>query len=291
MRHVIIMPARNESGHIEKTIHSLLSQTSPADRIYVVDDGSSDDTADLVQEISKADGSVVLLRKKDRGSRLMGKGVIHAFNYAYEYCAEERFTYISKIDSDLEFPPDYFEQLLDFMDERPHVAAASGIMYDRIDGKLVRLRLPENHVPGALKTFRKSVFDEMGGFIPVLSWDIIDLVKARSLGYVTAQVGDLVVVHQRQHASAEGLLKGKAQWGTGAYVIGSHPLFVLCRGLYRMLEPPYITGGMAFWYGYLNAVITGTDRVTDEALIRCLRKEQLYRLFHFNRLPKPGITA
>ena len=36
-------------------------------------------------------------------------------------------------------------------------------------------------------------------------------------------------------------------WGRGAWVIGSHPLFVLGRGLYRMFERPWVVGGLAFF--------------------------------------------
>lgn len=286
MKHVVIIPARNEAGRIERTLTSLLGQTSAPDRIYVVDDGSNDDTPRLVEEFGAQDQRVKLIRKTDRGFRKMGGGVVETFNEAYAQCKGEPFEYISKIDADLVFPTDYFEKIFAVMDADPKIGAASGVLFDVIGDHKELLRIPPGHVPGPLKTFRKRAFDEMGGFIAVLGWDIIDLVKLRSLGYTTRNFPELHVTHLRQHGSAEGTWKGKANWGRGAWIIGSHPLFVFLRGFYRMLEPPYIIGGLAFWKGYIEGWKNNIPRIDDKALIRALRREQLYRIFHRNRLPQ-----
>jgi poly-beta-1,6-N-acetyl-D-glucosamine synthase len=287
VRHVVIIPARNEEEFIGPTLESILTQSEPPDRVYVVDDGSTDRTPAIVEELAAGHPSVRLVRRRDRGRRAMGSGVVETFNAAYELCRSEDFDYVSKIDADQILPPRYFETLLGFLDRNPGWGAASGVPYDRIGDRLVRERMPASHVAGSLKTVRKRAFDEMGGFVPTLGWDILDVVKLRSLGYRTGHLEGLHVVHLRQHASAEGVLRGKAQWGEGAYIIGSHPLFVLARGFYRMLEPPYVIGGFAFWWGYLQAVAARRERVPDPELIRSLRREQLHRLLRFNRLPDP----
>jgi poly-beta-1,6-N-acetyl-D-glucosamine synthase len=283
-RHVVIVPARNEEEFLGATLDSLLSQTEPPDRIYVVDDGSTDGTADLVRERARAHPSLRLVQRSDRGTRRMGGGVVDTFNAGYARCRDEPFAYVSKIDADQVLPPDYFQRLLAYLDANPDFAAASGVPWDRIGDRLVRERMPRSHVAGSLKTIRKSVFDEMGGFVPTLGWDIIDVVKMRSLGHRTGHLEELRVEHLRQHGSAEGILRGKAQWGEGAYVIGSHPLFVLARGFYRMFEPPYLLGGLAFWWGYLRAAAARRARITDRGLIRALRRDQLTRLVRLNRL-------
>jgi glycosyltransferase involved in cell wall biosynthesis len=286
MRHIVIIAARNEGKCIEKTLQSFINQTEVPNRLYVVDDGSSDATPKIVMAIAEQHPFISYIRKNDRGSRSMGGGVVETFSEAYTVCRTENVTYISKIDADMVLPSDYFERLLRFMDGHLNVGAASGTVYELIGGKTMRLRMPRDHVPGGIKTIRKKVFDKMGGFIPTLGWDIIDLVKIRALGYETTHLDELKVIHLRQHGSAEGLLKGKAQWGTGAYIIGSHPLFIFARGIYRMLEPPYVTGGIAFWWGYLRAAATRVPRIQDKELIKALRKEQLQRMLLFNRLPR-----
>ena len=284
MRHVAIVPARDEERFIAATLESILGQTEPPDRVYVVDDGSSDATPEIVLGIAGRDPRVALVRRTERRERRMGGGVVDAFNAAYALCRGEAFAYVSKLDADQVLPPDYFERVLGFLDAHPDWAAAGGVPYEPVAGMQVRWRMPATHVPGSLKTMRKDVFDRMGGFVPVLGWDIVDGVKMRSLGYRTGHL-DLPVRHLRQHGSAEGKVRGKVQWGEGAWIIGSHPLFVLARGFYRMREPPFVVSGLAFWWGWARAALRRTPRIPDAELVRAVRREQLHRLTHFNRLP------
>jgi poly-beta-1,6-N-acetyl-D-glucosamine synthase len=285
MRHVVIIPARNEAAHIGATLRSILDQTEPPDCIYVVDDGSSDETSAIVSDLARCHPLVRLLRLPDRGHRRMGSGVVDAFRSAYEECKAEEFTYVSKIDADQILPPRHFEVLLGFLDEHPDYGAAGGVPYDQVGGKWRRWRMPDSHVPGPLKTMRRAAYDAIGGFVPSLGWDILDEVKMRSLGYRTGHLEQLKVLHLRPHASAEGMLRGKAQWGEGAYVIGSHPLFVLARAFYRMWEPPYVIGGIAMLWGYCKAAAQRLPHVASPDLMETLRREQLHRLLHLNRLP------
>jgi biofilm PGA synthesis N-glycosyltransferase PgaC len=287
MRHVVIMPARNEEAYIRATLTSILGQTAVPDRIYVVDDGSSDRTALIVEEIARVEPRVRLMRRADRGYRRMGPGVIEAFNSAYAQCRGEEFVYVSKIDADQILPPNYFEVLLAFLDRCPDFGAAGGVPYEELGGALRPWRMPETHVPGPLKTMRRQVFDEIGGFLPTLGWDVLDEVKVRLHGYRTGHLSELKVRHLRPHGSAEGALRGKVEWGKGAYVIGSHPLFVIARAFYRMWEPPYIIGGFAVLWGYFKAAGGRVPQIADANLVETLRREQLHRLLHNNRLARP----
>ena len=49
----VIIPAYNRAGLIGETLQSLLNQTLPAREIIVVDDGSTDDTARVVERIAE----------------------------------------------------------------------------------------------------------------------------------------------------------------------------------------------------------------------------------------------
>jgi biofilm PGA synthesis N-glycosyltransferase PgaC len=291
MRHVVIIPARNEAAHIGATLQSILEQTAVPDRIYVVDDGSSDRTGPIVEEIARVEPRIRVLRSPDRGYRHMGPGVVEAFNSAYAQCRDEDFVYLSKIDADQILPPDYFEVLLAFLDSHPDFGAAGGVPCDQLGRALRPWRIPATHVPGPLKTMRRRVFDEIGGFMPTLGWDVLDEVKMRMHGYQTGHLDELRVQHLRPHGSAEGALRGKAQWGQGAYAIGSHPVFVLARGFYRMWEPPYVIGGLALLWGYFKAAARRVPRIADADVVKALRREQLHRVLHLNRLPRPKVLS
>ena len=285
MKHVVVMPAHNEAAYIGRTLQSLAGQTRRPDRVIVVDDGSTDTTPETVRQFSVMHDWITLVP----GSTGEGRRyrVVEVFNHGYSRVRSEEFTYISKIDADLVFPDNYFEVLFDVMDADPTIGAAGGVLEEvTASGRKIRLRMPDNHVPGPIKTIRKSVFDEMGGFVPMLGWDIVDLVQIRSLGYRTACLPQLSVLHLRRTAAATGILRGNVRMGHGAYVIGTHPLFALARSLYRMFEPPYILAGAALGYGYFRSWLKRAEQISDAGLIRALREEQLYRLFHFNKLPR-----
>jgi poly-beta-1,6-N-acetyl-D-glucosamine synthase len=285
MKHVIVMPAHNEAAYIHRTLQSLVDQTERPDRVIVVDDGSTDATPDIVRGFMAQHDWITIVPGSTGGGRRYR--VVEVFNHGYARVRADNFTYISKIDADLVFPSDYFERLFSVMDSDRSIGAAGGILYEvTASGRQVRLRMPDNHVPGPIKTIRKDVFDGMGGFVPMLGWDIIDLVKIRSLGYRTVCLQHLSVLHLRQTAAATGILRGNVRMGHGAYVIGTHPLFALGRSLYRMFEPPYVLAGLALGYGYFRSWFKRAEQMSDTGLIRALREEQLYRLLHFNKLPR-----
>jgi glycosyltransferase involved in cell wall biosynthesis len=60
----VIIPAYNSAPYIRETLESVLSQTHPPLEVIVVDDGSSDDTAAIVQSYN---GRVRLLQQEHRG--------------------------------------------------------------------------------------------------------------------------------------------------------------------------------------------------------------------------------
>ena len=62
MKVSILIPAYNEERTIRKTILSCLAQTRPADEVVVVDDGSTDRTADIVEAMAHSDPTIRLIR-------------------------------------------------------------------------------------------------------------------------------------------------------------------------------------------------------------------------------------
>ena len=62
----VLIPARDEAAHIEATVRSVLAQTGvPRLSIVVLDDGSTDDTASIVEALAAADDRVRLVRGGD----------------------------------------------------------------------------------------------------------------------------------------------------------------------------------------------------------------------------------
>jgi cellulose synthase/poly-beta-1,6-N-acetylglucosamine synthase-like glycosyltransferase len=169
----IAVPCYNEEIAIGKTIKSLLSLDYPKDKlkIFVVDDGSRDNTWDVIQEF-KDDPSIVLIRKENGGKHT-------AVNLALEKTDSEFF---GCLDSDSFVHPqslkrilNYFERDKNTMAVAPSIIAynpknilqhAQNIEYDMsIYTKKMLGFMGGIHVaPGPFSIFRKRVFDELGPY-------------------------------------------------------------------------------------------------------------------------------
>lgn len=74
----VVIPLYNGGPYIEETLRSVITQTTPADEIIVVDDGSSDDGPAIVERMAQTH-PIRLLRKPNGGqSSARNFGVAHA---------------------------------------------------------------------------------------------------------------------------------------------------------------------------------------------------------------------
>lgn len=284
-RLVIISPCRDEAQFVQFTLDSVVKQTYRPHLWIIVDDGSRDRTAEIVGSYAAKYPWIRLVRRERGGGRELGSGVVRAFNAGLKALGDEPFDVIAKLDCDLEFGAETFTGIMKHFDD-PKVGMASGTTLLLLKGELVPERCAGYHVPGQAKFYRRECFRDLGGLRCVYGWDIIDETDARRHGWVTCNDPQIIIIHHRLQGATFGVIRGRVIWGRCAYAIGSHPLFAIARGLYRMAEYPWLVGGLAFLWGFFSGYFEPNfQRVTDPNLIRFLRQEQLYRLTHGNRLP------
>lgn len=284
-RLVIISPCRDEEHFVRVTLDSVVKQTYRPDLWIIVDDGSRDRTAEIVEHYAAEHPWIRLVRRERAGSRQLGPGVVSAFNAGLAALGDEPYDVIAKLDSDTEFGPETLAAVMAHFDN-PKVGMASGNTYLLVGNKLVFELYTSYHIPGNAKFYRRECFRDIGGLQPVYGWDVIDETDARRHGWITYSDPKIVFIHHRMQGSSFGAVRGRVIWGRCAYAIGSHPLFAIARGIYRMPQRPRIVGGLAFIWGFFSSYFNpDIQRLTDPELIRYLRQEQLYRLTHKNRLP------
>jgi len=95
---LIITPTFNELDNIRKLIPEVLSKHDSID-VLVVDDNSPDGTGDYVEELSKNNNRVHLLRRPQK----MGLGT--AYIAGFKYALQNRYDYIFEMDADFSHDP------------------------------------------------------------------------------------------------------------------------------------------------------------------------------------------
>lgn len=126
----IVIPAYNEAQNIEKCIEDWYPivekhNKNGKSRLVIINDGSKDETYDILQKISK-DKPLLVPQTKENGGH--GSTVLWGYRYAIEQGAE----YIFQTDSDGQTNPDEFE---DFWSKREAYDAILGERHVRGDGK------------------------------------------------------------------------------------------------------------------------------------------------------------
>ncbi len=162
----IITPAHNAGAYIADTIESVLDQTYPFFEMIVVDDGSTDDTAEKVQSID--DPRIDLIRQGNAG-------VAAARNRAMD---SAQGTYFAFLDADDLALPQRLEKQLTFLQDHPEVAlvgAAAEIWEDSTPtGRYLRHdcdpaqlafdMLFENYLVNSTVMVRSTIISRVGGF-------------------------------------------------------------------------------------------------------------------------------
>jgi biofilm PGA synthesis N-glycosyltransferase PgaC len=277
-KYVVITAARDEGRYIESTIHALLHQTIVPQQWIIVNDGSSDDTGEIVERYAKRYPWVTTVHLPNRGFRKAGGGVIEAFNAAYMNIRSSSWDFLVKLDADLSFAPDYFQRCFAEFKKDAQLGIAGGGIYHRELGELVLEPGPLFHVRGATKVYKRECWDTLGGLLPAPGWDTIDEVKANMLGWSTRTFPELQLVHHKFTGSADGSWKDSVKNGFANYVTGYHPLFMLFKCMRRLTVAPRITGAAGLAWGFIKGYTVRAPRVPDSALIAYTRSQQMRRL-------------
>lgn len=278
MRYVVITPVRDEGAHIEKTIQSMAAQTILPVEWFIVNDGSTDDTAQIIDRYSRKYAWIKVIHRQDRGFRKAGGGVVEAFNAGYRMLETSDWDFLVKFDGDLSFDPDYFEQCFRIFQEDPTLGIGGGDLYHLIGGSLLLEKNPRFHVRGATKIYRKACWDALGGLLQAPGWDTLDEVKANMLHWTTRSFAGLKLIHHKYTGSADGTWQGWVKNGRANYIAGYHPLFMAIKCVKRIVERPYGIGALGLFYGFITGYLTGVKQVPDPALIRYLRNQQMNML-------------
>src|SRR2546421_2523689 len=259
----------------------MVRQTLFPQRWVVVDDGSTDRTAEIVSDYSRNHEWIKLLRRPERIDRSFAAKV-QSFNAGFELVHGLPFDVIGNLDADLSFDPDYLEFLMGKFAEDPKLGVAGTPFTE--DGGYDTARDSfegAQHVAGGCQLFRRQCFEEIGGYIPNKAGGIdwIAVTTARMRGWNTRSFREKSFFHHRSLGTAErSKLASSFSYGEKDYYLGNHPVWEVFRVAYRMAKRPYLVDGLALGLGYASAGVRRIDRPISNDLMRFHRKEEMRKL-------------
>lgn len=277
-RYIVITPAKDEAEYIEYTLRSIINQTVLPARWIIVNDGSADNTAEIVEKYIEKAGWIRLVNNEtSHEQRMGGSKVVRAFDMGYDLVKNEDYDFIVKLDADLTLPENYFEEVMEEFHADPELGLCGGYCVVEKGNGTVREKCADYHIRGAFKTYRKQCFEEIGGFKPIWAWDGIDEMEAMYKGWKTKNI-ELAVLHHRPTTAAYNPYAHAVKCGIESYKGGSDLGLTLVRMIKQMLQKPFVLGGLMFFTGFVKAWFKKEPKHVEPDFGKFIRR------FHYKRL-------
>lgn len=141
MKVSVFIPCYNAERYIEETLLSILNQTYRDFQIIVIDDGSTDKSAKIVEEYREKDSRIKLLYNKEN------KGIAYTRNRGIQECDTE---FIAIMDADDIAPLDRLEKEVSYLEKYKNIGAVGG-QYILIDEKGNLMKTVSNYAKTPLE--------------------------------------------------------------------------------------------------------------------------------------------
>lgn len=223
MKFLIIIPAHNEENNISFCLESLKKQNFQDFVCMIVNDGSTDRTAEIINNFKNQDSRFRVL-DLETSEHSPGAKVVRTFDKGLQALDWKDFDVVCKYDADIVFPTNYLEKINQTFETNPKAGIVSGLVYIKkykSNSEIKNLRnanenwldfsnknnewtfenlSSKNHVRGPIKAYRKECFEDMNGLRTVLGWDNLDILLAKKHGWDVVTIKDLWVKHLRPTA-------------------------------------------------------------------------------------------
>lgn len=276
-RYFSIVTCRNSESEIEKAINSLLKQTIKPRYIIVVDDGSTDNTPNILNRLKSKNDNIYVITNPDLGYDIgrVVKNWNSAINFARDFKLEKTDYHMISTD-DTQYEEFYAEKIMRKMDEDKIIAISSG-NYDNNS-----YATPH----GAGRFVRNSFFNSVLGrhYPEKMGYESVILQMSLYHGFKNLVNNDARFSHTRQLGSNHHFY----EFGASMRTLGYHPLFVLGRFMQCFLtgKPIGRMGAIQMLYYYLSykPKQVGYDSMYDPEIRQAIRIRQKTRIKQIFRL-------
>jgi poly-beta-1,6-N-acetyl-D-glucosamine synthase len=278
-QYVLLTAAKDEESFIGNVITSVLQQSVLPTAWFIIDDGSSDGTAAIVEQMAAEHPFIRLQSTSSRGGRNFGSKD-KAIMAAYRLAESLEFGFVSVLDADTTLERnDYYETLIVEFEQNPRLGIAGGYIYERRRGVWeVRPGNSEDSLAGSGILFCRTCFDEIGGYAELCygGADWLVQLDAKMAGWETKTRSDLRTFHYRPTSSASGIWRGTFREGMMDASFGSDFIFEFFKCGRRGMSNPL--AGVVRFGGYLWWKLSRRKPLIEAEKVAFLRKEQRGKL-------------
>lgn len=128
----VIIPVYNNEKYVEKCIRSVMRQTHTELEIIVINDGSKDNSLNILNKLAEEDARIKLISQEN-------SGVAAARNKGLDIASGE---YLTFVDGDDYISLDYIENLYDFAQQKNLEMVICGLKFVDESGNVLRTLIP-----------------------------------------------------------------------------------------------------------------------------------------------------
>jgi poly-beta-1,6-N-acetyl-D-glucosamine synthase len=277
IRYALVTPARDDAANLAVLASTIVAQTLTPAAWVIVDDGSSDGTADVADELAARHDWIHVVRTgRDGGALADGRRegrVVVALEQGVRSLS--RVDTVTKVDADVELPPDYFERIHAVFAGDSRVGLASGRRCEFERGQWRPRRVTGTAVEAQCRTYRWECWEALQPIEPRMGWDGMDEARAIVAGWTTHVVDGLQFRHRRPMGSRDGSrLRARMAEGHAAHYMGYRPSYLLARAVWHARREP---AALAMLWGYAAATANRRPRSDDAAAVAYVRHRQSAR--------------
>jgi glycosyltransferase involved in cell wall biosynthesis len=267
----VILTCRNSQEIIKTALSSIQEQVKTPEFVIVINDGSSDKTKAIIEEMQGTWPSLYLINNPDLGYDI--SRVVKNWNAGIKFARQMEYNkcdYHMIATDDTVYPPDYAERITNYLDLNPLVAVVSG-SYNRY------ALVPT----GAGRFVRNSFFEKTAwhGYYPEkMGYESAMLYEAKRCGYNHHVIEDVEFEHTRPLGKEHRFF----EFGASMRTLGYHPIFAFARFLKYFSTGEVTTrkGALYMLYYYLTyrPALDGYHSKYNDEIRRYVRSNQLERL-------------
>lgn len=289
-RYILISPVYNEAAHLPVLISSIAKQTVRPVVWLLVNDGSRDQTEEIIRHYMKEHKFIELLNLDRKHVESYYSRKTQAFIKGYEEVRSKvEHDFVASLDADIIAPPSYYQSILQEFEKNPRLGIAGGIYYYETVGRRDNILIDQSCVPGSVQMFRRECYEEIGGYIALKRGgdDTLASIMARMKGWETRSFPEYAVMQRRKVGTVGGKSILSARFGQGLteYEVATHPIFMIAKSFRRcFLEKPYVIGSCMRLIGFACGYLMREPRRMPAEAVRFVRREQIGRLLRIHSL-------